>query len=217
MKRIILFLCTLFAYIAFATAQQQTESRLSLSAELGMGHLFANSNLSPSGIHYRGEHDNGFSGSVRLSYQLDKLWSVGVKYNFFTTSGNYTLDGGMRVADDVCLHYIAPQVGLKRKLRNRFLLDYALGVGCMHYQNKGLYDKQEQTYTKSFLASNIDMMISYKLYEGFYIGLGASVTGGKASSLKEKAGGVEQTLDLDKWNRIKVVRTDLLLTFKAMM
>lgn len=217
MKRIALFVFCLLASFAFAMAQEQEEGRFSLSAEIGSGYLLANSNVSPYGVHSRGEFNHGVTGNVKLAYQLDKLWKAGVKYNLFAASENYAVEDGTLVANDLNLHYIAPQIGFNKAVSPRIRMDYAIGAGCMIYQNKGLYGNDEREYSKTFFGANIDFSLDYKLYRNFYLGLGASLTGGKTSSLDEKTGNDKHSVDLDKWNRIKVMRADVFLAFKMRM
>lgn len=47
------------------------------------------------------------------------------------------------------------------------------------------------------------------------MGAGASLIGGNSSSLDVDDNGVEGTVDLSKWNKIRVLRADFHLSFKA--
>ena len=188
MKRFIL-LFVLFSAVSFASfAQSSSEGKFTLSAEFGAGHLLGNSNLSPYGVSYRDAYDKSFSSNVEVFWLLDELWQVGLKYNFFTASENYEVDGVGMLAENVNLNYIAPQVGLRR---------------------------MKPTYSTDFLGANMDLGFSYRLYKGFYMGAGASLIGGNSSSLDVDDNGVEGTVDLSKWNKIRVLRADFHLSFKA--
>lgn len=217
MKRFILLFALLSAVSLSSFAQPASEGKFSLSAELGTGQLFGNSNLSPYGASYRGAYDKGFSGSIKAFWVPDD-WLVGLKYNFFTASENYEAGGMGMLAEDVNLNYIAPQVGLRRMVAPRLCMEYTIGAGYMHYRAEGFANgKERPTYSTGFLGANMDLGFSYRLYKGFYLGVGASLTGGNSSSLTEKDGGLEREMDLEKWNRIRVLRADFHLSFKAVL
>lgn len=215
MKRFILLFVLLSAVSFTSFAQSSSEGRFSLSAELGTGQLFGNSNLSPYGARYRDAYDKGFSGSIKAFWVPDD-WLVGLKYNFFTASENYEADDMGMLAENVNLNYIAPQVGLRRMITPRLCMEYTIGAGYMHYRAEGFADGKEQpTYSTGFLGANMDLGFSYRLYKEFYMGAGASLIGGNSSSLDVDDDGVEGTVDLSKWNKIRVLRADFHLSFKA--
>lgn len=216
MKRFIL-LFVLLSAVSFASfAQSSSEGKFTLSAEFGAGNLLGNSNLSPYGVSYRDAYDKAFSSNVEVFWLLDELWQVGLKYNFFTASENYEVDGVGMLAENVNLNYIAPQVGLRRMITPRLCMEYTIGAGYMHYRTEGFADDKEQpTYSTGFLGANMDLGFSYRLYKGFYMGAGASLIGGNSSSLDVDDDGVEGTVDLSKWNKIRVLRADFHLSFKA--
>ena len=98
----------------------------------------------------------------------------------------------------------------------RLCMEYTIGAGYMHYRAEGFADGKEQpTYSTDFLGANMDLGFSYRLYKGFYMGAGASLIGGNSSSLDVDDNGVEGTVDLSKWNKIRVLRADFHLSFKA--
>lgn len=197
------------------TAAAASTDRWSLSAEGGGGWLIANSNLSPQGAHYRDRMDGGAVGNFKASYRLDDWWQVGVKYGYMAASGDYTLKEGMQVADDASLHYVAPQIGIRKRLSSAVDMEYMLGAGYMYYRCKELLDAEERDYKKGFWGANLDIVFSYRLSAHYRLGVGASLTKGSTGSLKECAGGAERTVKLDDWNRIRVVRTDLFLSLRA--
>ncbi|SHI70746.1 outer membrane beta-barrel protein [Bacteroides stercorirosoris] len=205
-------LCT-----AFIRAQTYSDSKFSISIDLGAGSFFGHSNLSSYGVDYRGEYKNGFSGNIKASYLLDKKFQVGLKFNLFSASENYDLAKETQAADDLDLIYIAPQIGYRKLIAPNWCFDCMVGVGYMHYQSKSLYNEMERECNKGFLGANADLGLNRHLYRNLYMGASVSVMGGHTSSLKEKMKGKEETLKLDKWNRIKVLRADLMLSIKVLL
>ena len=132
---IVLVLSLLVATANARPTDGDKSSPISVAAELGGGILFANSNISPYGVGCRSAYGNGFSANVKMDYALGRVWTVGVKYNYFTTSADYGISTGGWAADDVTLHYVGPQVGLRYALGKGVSLGYAVGVGCMLYDS----------------------------------------------------------------------------------
>lgn len=208
-------LCLISAVIM--NAQSLSNDRFSVSVDLGAGRLFGHSNLSSYGVNYRGEYKSGFSGNVKASYLLNKVFQAGLKFNLFSTSGNYNLAQDTQVADDLDLIYIAPQIGYRTMISEKWSFDCMAGAGYMHYKSLSLHNQVERECSKGFLGVNADLSFARQLYRNLYIGANISVTGGHTSSLKETIAGKEETLTLDKWNRIKVLRTDVMLSLKVLL
>lgn len=215
MKRVLFLFSLLLCGASLLSAQQASEGRFSMTAEAGTGLLFGQSNLSPYGVHYRGAYKGGISASVKLEWMLDRVWKAGVKYNAFETSENYGLKSGEQIADDLELHYIAPQIGFRKALGSKWRMEWTVGLGYMYYKNKSLCEETESKYTTGFLGSNMDLSFSYRLFKDFYLGVGTSLTGGRSSSLKAKTAGVRQTIDLNSRDKIKVQRSDWFLSLRA--
>lgn len=223
MKRLILFFALVLSGISLSFAQNlstyDSKNSFSLAVELGTGKLFGNSNLSPYGAHYRGVYDNGFSGNIKAFWRPGKVWQVGVKYNFFTASENYEPEGVGRLVEDVSLNYIAPQVGVRQQVGKRVEIDYTIGAGYMKYKSEGFCEDQEwDKFNTGFWGANFDLGLSYRVCKNWFLGLNASLMGGSSSSLTQKEWiGREETLDLDKWNKIRVLRADLGLSIKVVL
>lgn len=218
MKKNSLLLFLLLLCATFIKAQNYNDRKISVSVDLGAGTHFAHSNLSSYGVGYRGEYKNGFSGNIKASYLLDKIFQVGLKFNLFSASENYELVKDTQVADNLDLIYIAPQLGYRKMIAENWSFDCMVGVGYMHYQSKSLCWETERKCTKGFLGGNVDLGFTRHLYRNLYMGAGISLMGGHTSSLKENVEGKEEnTLNLDKWNRIKVLRADLLLSVKVLL
>lgn len=210
MKKVIV--CVLFVlFCMLISAQTYSGDKFIVSAELGQGVLFGKSNLSVFGVDYRGEYKKGFSGNVRALFIIDKNWTVGLKYNIFSSSANYALLDGERVADDVNVQYVAPQFGVRRMINEKFVLSGTLGAGYMHYQSKGVCDGEFEC-TSSSLGVNMDFMLEYRLFKNLAVNGGVSFLGGNGfKKMKVIKDQVSETLRPDKWDRIRVLRVDYLL------
>lgn len=208
-----LFILTLLLACTTATrAQSPSEGRFSLAVYAGSGFLIGPSNLSPHGIDHRQAYKHGLTTDIRAYYDAKHVGLVGMKFNFFSASGNYQLNGQIPVAEDINLFYIAPQWGDRCRMNNRLQAEYVLGVGYLNYRNEGVTGGIERQYTRGIFAANIDLALYYDLGRNFHIGLSASFLGGKSSSLKEKTDGKTATVKLEKWDQIKVNRADLTLS-----
>lgn len=211
---LILALTLVSAMSAYAQNSKQADERVIASFCVGVGEGFAKSNLSSYGVHYRDKLKSGMSYSLSVLYKFNSEFILGAKFSQFVASDNYMLNEGGAVAEDLDLYYVAPQIGTRYAIGEKWDLDVNIGVGYMYYHNKSLYEETERKCTKGFLGSNLDLEITRKVYGNLSIGVGLSLTGGNTSSLKESMGGKSETLKLDKWNKIQVVRTDLTLTLK---
>lgn len=214
MKKLTLsFLFALSCIVAFA--QNDSSERFSVSVELGKGVLFGKSNLSPFGIDYRGYYSGGITCNIKALYRFEGFWTAGLKYNLFVTSGNYALADETRVADDVELHYIAPQVGIKRAINQKLDFSCTVGAGYLRYKDKGLCNG-EFKYASDSWGGNLDMMFEYELFEHFAVNGGFSFLGGNEfKKMKATMGDEKETFKPDKWNRIYIQRIDFLLGIVA--
>lgn len=217
MRKVIFTFTLCLISTVFINAQSLTNDKLSVSVDLGAGYLFGHSNLSSYGVNYRGEYKSGFSGNIKASYLLNKTFQAGFKFNLFSASENYDLTKGTQVADDLELIYIAPQIGYRTIITEKWCLDCMAGAGYMHYQSKSLYSEAERKCKKGFIGANADLSLTRHLYKNLYMGANISVMGGHTSSLKESIEGEKETLKLDKWNRIKVIRADVMLSIKVLL
>jgi hypothetical protein len=216
MRQRVFIICALLSVVALSSSAQETwKQRISATLDMGVGVLTGNSNLSPYGIDYRKTYKTGFSGNLNLNYRFDDDFLVGLKFNGFNASGNYTLSADERVAEDLQLTYIAPQFGYSVKFAKRFRWDWIVGLGYLRYYNEGLLNDTERKFTGNMLGSNVDMTLTYRLFKGVHIGVNTSlmyrVSGSK---LKMKEGSTTTTLKPDKWNEIKMHRFDAQLVLR---
>jgi hypothetical protein len=216
MRQRVFIICALLSVVALSSSAQETwRQRISATFDMGIGVLTGNSNLSPYGIDYRKNYRNGFSGNMNLNYRFDDHMLVGLKFNGFKASGNYMLSADERVAEDLMLNYIAPQLGFSVKFAKRFRWDCVVGLGYLRYSSEGLLNDTERTITGNMLGANVDMSLTYKLFKGVHVGMNVGfmdkVSGSK---LKMKEGSTTTTFKPDKWNQIKMHRFDAQLVLR---
>ena len=210
MRKIFLAFCLCFISTAFINAQSVSNSKFSVSVDLGAGSVFGHSNLSSY-------------GNIKASYLLNKAFQAGLKFNLFSASENYNLARAndlaksTQIAEDVELLYIAPQIGYRTMITDKWCLDCMAGAGYMHYNSESLNKETERECNKGFLGANADLSLTRHLYRNLYMGANISVMGGHTSSLKVETEGKEETLELDKWNRINVLRVDVMLSIKVLL
>ena len=191
--------------------EKSSDSKVLVSADFGKGVLFGKSNLSPLGLDYRGEYKSGYSINAKALYLLDKHWGVGVKYNYFGASQNYLLAGGAKYADDIEMHYVAPQLEVRCPFKEVFVLACTAGAGYMRYQNKGL-GETEVKYTSSSFGTNMDLKLEYKILKRLSLIGGAScLMGNSFKKLKTSTKDETVTLEPDSRNRIRLFRMDYVL------
>ena len=223
MRKIFLAFCLYFISTAFINAQSVSNNKFSVSVDLGAGSVFGHSNLSSYGVDYRKEYKSGFSGHIKASYLLNKAFQVGLKFNLFSASENYNLARAndlaksTQIAEDVELLYIAPQIGYRTMITDKWCLDCMAGAGYTHYNSESLNKETERECNKGFLGANADLSLTRHLYRNLYMGANISVMGGHTSSLKVETEGKEETLELNKWNRINVLRADVMLSIKVLL
>ena len=100
----------LFTFLACSLHAQVKSShaeKVEVSAGIGYGWLL-NSNLSPYGLHYRGNYDGGIQGSVDAFLQVfPRGFGIGALCTSFSTSGNYSV-GPALVSEDIQVNYVGP-------------------------------------------------------------------------------------------------------------
>lgn len=207
MKRKNVLLLSLFCSLSLFS-QEKLQNRFLVSADVGIGLLVGNSNLSPVNPEYRNEYKNGISANLKVLYLLSKRMGLGVKYNYFGTSGKYELVGGnVNYEDNVSLHYIAPQFELETPLTSHLSLINTVGAGYMLYNNQA--DLLRWKMSTNAFAANIDMMFNYKITQKFSIRIGATYLAGIGfKHVKQTSDGIESSSDWEKERRIKIHRID---------
>ena len=215
LKSSLIAILLLMATVSYG--QSAPDTRLQITAELGTGVLFGPSNLSPWGVDYRGEYKSGFSGNLKALYQLNKILVVGLKYSLFAASENYALSKDERVADDVSLNYIAPQIGSRRMIGEKFIFGYAIGAGYLRYDCNSRLSETEYKFNSTSWGANADFTLDYQLLDCMAIGFDISLMGGnRFKKLNETVGDAKEvTLHPEKWDRLKVMRADFLLGVKV--
>jgi hypothetical protein len=206
-----LLLVTLVTLPVCAQKTQENQSgKITASFDwLGAGFMLGNSNLSPYGAHYRKNVTTGMTVNFKLGYLSTRNTYLGIKYNIFTAADNYALKSGASVADDLTLHYIAPQIGFARTVNKRLLLTYTIGAGYLSYHNKSLLDATDQKYTASMVGANLDVSLTYPIVKGLNMGINASMmTTFDTSKLSQSVADTKQTIRLENRDKMRMNRID---------
>lgn len=210
MKR--LLICVFLFIIALsAIAQNESAQRLLVSAEVGKGILIGKTNLSPLGVNYRNEYSSGYSLNVKALYLLDKQFGVGLKGNVFCTTGNYLIDSDTKYADNIEINYVAPQLEIRRRLKETFLISLTCGIGYMHYKSVSANEIKMKTTSNSY-AINMDFMFEYEMLKKFSLRGGVScLSANNFNKNRTTINDEKSTVKPEKWDRIQMYRIDCLL------
>jgi hypothetical protein len=200
-----------------ANAQEAPETKkITATIDLGGGFLVGQSNLSPFGVDYRKNYSSGMNANVKLAYSFTKSESIGLKYNILVASGNYDIKGDASVADDLTLHYLAPQYIYTHTIGKKLLLNYSIGAGYLMYRGKSLLGAQELKNRVNMWAANIDLALLYPVSKRVNMGVNAGImTAFNGSKLSRTTNGVKEMIKLDDWNKIKINRVDLCFVFQV--
>ncbi len=215
MKKLVMLLLLVFAGAVVLQAQESSvkKERVEISAGLGYGWLL-NSNLSPYGLHYRGNYKGGITGSVDAFYCFDG-WKAGVLFSNLSTSGNYTVEGNM-VAEDITVNYIAPQLKADKHFAERWTLSVAIGAGYLWYANKGWQNTTEYKVTAHALGVNGRLEIAYRLLPRLDIFGALSYWGAyNIKKFKVESQGESATSDLDDPYQLKFNTSELMCGIRA--
>lgn len=197
-------------------AQFENEKDFLISVDAGKGVMFGKSNLSPWGVNYRKEHQDGFTANLKAFYRMEKCWIIGAKYSLFIASENYEINDGKPTVNDITLNYIAPQIGYRKNVTPYLIFGFAMGAGYLHYGSKSLTDNTEYQFKSSSWGGNFDLTLDYMLFTNFAVGIDASIIGGnKFKKLDQVMNDREETLKPDKWNQIRVLRADFTIGIKV--
>lgn len=158
------YLVVLFTFLACSLHAQVKSShaeKVEVSAGIGYGWLL-NSNLSPYGLHYRGNYDGGIQGSVDAFYKFSKRFGIGALCTSFSTSGNYSV-GPALVSEDIQVNYVGPQMKFSCDISDRCILSVSYGGGYLWYTNKGWQDETEYKVTAHSWGVNINCGVAYRV------------------------------------------------------
>lgn len=203
MKKCVMLLLLVFVGAVVLKGQESSveKERVEISAGLGYSWLLG-SNLSPYGLHYRSNYDGGLTANISAFYCFDD-WKVGMLFSDLSTSGNYTVEGGM-VAEDIRVNYAAPQVKYSCKVAEHWRLSAGLGLGYLWYGNDGWLAETGYEVSAHALGANGSVEIAYRLLPHLDIFGGFSYWG--AYNIKDfemESQGRSSTIDLDDPYRLK--------------
>ncbi|MDR0811148.1 MAG: hypothetical protein LBN23_02575 [Paludibacter sp.] len=186
--------------------------------EIGFGGGIAvgNQNLSPWGVAYRQYYDKPtLNLNANVAYLYADKTLVGLKYQMFTTTGDYQLSTIENIIENVTVNYIAPQIGLHYSISRYFAINAQAGGGYMRYAGKGLNNKKEYSFYSDLIAANADFSLEYKLNKRNSLLFNISgVSTLYSKDLYLDIDNNKQNLNPDKWNTIKVNKVDLALFWK---
>lgn len=207
-------LSLLFAAPVYSQTTKQYD-RFMVGLDVGPAIMSGKSNLSPFGVHYRGEHKNATMASAKFSYFFDKNLFVGVKYTGLESSANYKADNGS-VAEDIIMSYVAPQIGVKSSFSRKFIMGISVGAGYLHYNNKGIMESTEYKVKASTWGINGDLNFDYMLMRNLSLGLGISYMTGSFDRMHTKVEEEpKEKISFEKWNKIKFNPVGITLGIKA--
>lgn len=162
MKKYVMWLLLVFAGAVVLKGQESSVKKERVEVSVGVGYSWLlNSNLSPYGLHYRGNYDGGLTMNASAFYCFNE-WKAGVLFSNLSTSGNYTFGGNM-VAEDIQVNYVAPQVKYGRNVSERWKLSVGLGLGYLWYGNDGWLADTGYEVSAHALGANGSVEIAYRL------------------------------------------------------
>ena len=209
LKLFVAFFATFgFAYTAQAQNTNEWSPRFMSDAGFGKSTLIGFQNLSPWGVHYRGNYNSGVYMQLQGNYILKDHSFWGFKFDVFTTTGNYEIESNQRVAENISVLYFAPQMGDIRSISSRMSIVTNVGAGYSLYDNSGLLDNTEYRMISHMLGVNLDFSIDYSFTKNFIIGCKTSGFAAYSWKLNRDIGGVKDKIELDKWDRINPARFD---------
>lgn len=216
MKRLFLVIAMMVGCSSFLLAQSLADEKFYVSVDAGIGTLLGKSNISSFGGDFRKDFNSGFLTNFRANYLLDDFFQVGLKVNLFQASENLSTELGT-VPEDVELYYFAPQFGLCHKFNNKWTYENMIGLGYIHYGSNSLVGDVERKCNRGFIGANFDLNITRHLFKHIHLGAGVSLMGGQTSKLTEKMGGQKKTIELGKFDKIKLNRADFYIILRGVL
>lgn len=218
MKRHLFILGTiLLSFSLLMPVNAQEGHKVQSEASLGTHILSGASQLSPWGAHYRNNYSTGIAATVAARFIFSDNSYLGAKLNMFNGAANYDLAPDKKVADNINLFYVAPQIGDIIYLNKKLMLQSEAGIGYMHYLNEGLLSDDEFKYSSHMMGINTDISLNYFIQKQFSIGLNlgfiTSVAGGK--ELINKIAGANETIKLNKWDRLNFSAMNVSISVKT--
>lgn len=207
----VLFLCNSLQLQAQGITETSRKSPF-FSAEVGMGMNLLKGYgqmLSPQGIYYRDNYNPAWSGYVQMNYVFKSRDMLGLRYAAYAIQGNYKLDNGMRMAENIQYQYVAPQYGYQMPVSRRMTFLLTAGAGYLNYRNDGLMENREVKTISHMLGVNGGLSVDWRLAQGFSLGcrLDAlySFFGDKLHNTVDGKATFEQ---VNRWNAIRIAQLD---------
>ena len=196
------------SYGAYAQDTNERSSKFMYEVGFGKGYTLGEQNLSPWGVHYRGNYDGGFYLQLQGNYIKKNCFFYGLKVDMFITAGNYEIENNQRVAENIFLAYFAPQMGFIRSISPRVSIVTNAGVGYSLYESNGLLENTEYRINSHLFGVNTDFSVDYLLAKKLTIGCKTSLFAAYSEKLHREIGGVKDKITTNKWNAIAPCRFD---------
>ena len=206
-RKVAVYLIVLITIISFTSAlnaQNASDPAIKFMFEPGFGksYFLVGQNLSPWGVHFRGNYNSGFFINMHGSFIFKDRSILGLKCDMIGTAANYVIEEGQRVSDNVSIIYFAPQIGAISAHSTRFSFSLQTGVGYAYYQSIGLLEYEEYNINSHMLGLNIDLSFDYIISNKGSIGCKFSVFTALSNELQREIGGVKDNIKMDKTNQI---------------
>jgi hypothetical protein len=197
-----------FSYSVCAQETNEHSPKFMYEVGVGKGTLVGFQNISPWGVHYRGNYDSGMYLTLQFNYITKNRSFYGLKYDVFTTVGNYEIANSQRIAENINVVYLAPQIGWIRSVSPRLSIISNYGLGYSLYDNNGLLDNTEYRMISHMLGANLDFSMDYHFTKNLTMGCKTSLFAAYSWKLNRDIDGVKDKVTFDKWDRINPARFD---------
>ena len=189
------------------TEKNMLPYKFSIEAGFGSNSLIGKQNLSPWGAEYRKNYDHAITSYLRANYLFSDRTSLGLMANSMVAFGNYALNTGETIIENITTYYIAPQLGFYYPISKRLVTNYNAGFGYLYYQSNGLMDGTTEYTIHSHLPGvNADVSLEY--FPRKNMSVGGSLSAFSAFDTKKqhrKIGGAsKETITTNKWDVINI-------------
>ena len=206
-KSLIVFLTIMcVSFTLQAQDSDDTSFKFMVDAGFGKSNVRIGSNISPWGVHYRGNYNNGIYVNLQGSIIFKDNTTLGLKWDLMSSYANYEIDDGRgvaRVSDNVSISYFAPQFGFIGSYSTKFSISLETGVGYAGYQSFGLLELEEYRIYSHMLGLNLDISLSYLSRNKVAFGCKSSTFAAlPPDKLHSNIGGTKDKIKMDKTNQI---------------
>ena len=203
-----------FSYALYAQEENNRSPKFTYEAGFGKSILAGFQNMSPWGVHYRGNYNSGYGINAQFNYIFKDRSLLGLKFDGFGVAGNYKIEDNQLVTENINTYYLAPQLGWWRSISPRVSFLSNIGVGYALYQSSGLLDNTEYSIYSHMLGFNVDISLDYLITKQTSIGCKTSVFGAFSDKQYREIGGEKSEFKMDKWNKINPSKIDFSIFYR---